>query len=345
MDKWQQATQEIQDIFSLFFDETIISCRLINTSINDSDLRETVIAKTSSGGRWVIKLADNDFTFPERIKVWQRTVQEYLDLGYYCPKILCDKTGAFPAIEYKGHSCVAYAEEYSKYAPIEEREHGDSERGNALFASCHKDIWSMTAKVAAKHLDYTEYPSGYCMFETFCPSDETDEVLENALCWKEYADTLPGEFGSQVQRIWRLWNDNRAALEKVYKKLPASVFQADLNKTNILIDDNGRFAGVYDFNLCGKDVFLNYLMRENLGDFEAEIKAICDALKTASEYYHFSDIEKDSALMLYRCIKPLWFTRVDRLKTCRGDNKATKELLDKTEHYLTADIDLRSYMG
>ncbi|WP_028509067.1 hypothetical protein [Ruminococcus sp. NK3A76] len=211
MDKWQQATQEIQDIFSLFFDETIISCRLINTSINDSDLRETVIAKTASGSRWVIKLADNDFTFPERIKVWQRTVQEYLDLGYYCPKILCDKTGTFPAIEYKGHSCVAYAEEYSKYAPIEEREQGDSDRGSALFASCHKDIWSMTAKVAAKHLDYTEYPSGYCMFETFCPSDETDEVLENALCWKEYADTLPGEFGSQVQRIWRLWNDNRAA--------------------------------------------------------------------------------------------------------------------------------------
>ena len=47
------------------------------------------------------------------------------------------------------------------------------------------------------------------MFETFCPSDKMDEVLENALNWKEVADTLPGEFREQVGRIWQLWTENR----------------------------------------------------------------------------------------------------------------------------------------
>jgi len=31
-------------------------------------------------------------------------------------------------------------------------------------------------------------------------------------------------------------------------RLPTSVFQADLNPTNLLVDDKGAFAGVFDFN-------------------------------------------------------------------------------------------------
>ena len=344
MDDQKKPAADTESIFHLFFDDALRSCQNINTSRDDSDFRETIIAETVSGNKRVIKLADNDFTFPEKIKVWQRTVQEYLDLGYYCPEIFCDKTGGFPIVEYKGHRCVAYAEEYSLYSSLEDRSSDESKSVVPICESCKKDIWSMTAKVAAQYFDYTDYPSAYCLFEKFCPSDKYDEVLENALNWKEYADTLPDEFSEQVQRIWRLWTDNRAALEKVYKKLPTSVFQADLNATNILVDEKGRFVGVYDFNLCGKDVFLNYLMRENYGDFEAEIDSIRNALKISSEYYHFSDIEKDTALMLYRCLKPLWYTRVETLKKLKGDNAAVKAFLDKTEYYLTANIDLSSYM-
>lgn len=336
---------ETEGIFRLFFDEALSSCQLIDTGRGDSDFRETIIALTESGSRRVIKLADNDFTFPEKIRMWQRTVQEYRDLGYYCPGIICDRTGGFPVVEYKGHKCAAYAEEYSLYGPLEDRSSGDSGQTEPLSKSCKKAIWTMTARIAAKHFDYTEYPSAYCLFERFCPGDKTDEVLENALSWKEYADTLPDEFSGQVQRIWRLWTDNRTRLEPIYKQLPASVFQADLNSTNLLVDESGNFVGVCDFNLCGKDVFLNYLMRENfLGDHETELRSICDALAIAREYYRFSDTEKDTALLLYRCLKPLWFTRLERLKELRGDSEATKAFLGLTEHCLTADIDFKAYM-
>ena len=332
--------EEIRKIISLFFEVIPNVVQSFDTSHGDMDFRAAYIVETDKSGKFVLKLADNDFTFPERIAVWQRTAEEYRKLGYYCPRIFGEKSGIFPIVDFHGHKCVAYKEEYAAFRSAEDRFANINSQSGILYDSYKRDIWRMTAQIAEQHFDYTEYPSAYCLFETFCPSDKTDEVLENALNWKEYADTLPAEFREQVGKIWQLWTENRAALEKVYKKLPASVFQADLNPSNILLNDEGRFVGVYDFNLCGKDVFLNYLMREVHG-----VPGICEALKISAEYYHFSDIEKDTALMMYRCLKPLWYIRVEDLKELGNDCKAIKAFLDETEQMLTAPIDFREYMS
>ena len=330
---------EVIRIFSLFSDGTPTAVQSIVTSRGDADFRVTFLIETDLGSKYVLKLADNDFTFPDKIAVWQRTVEEYRKLGYYCPKIFRDKSGRFPIVDFRGHKCAAYAEEYALFRSAEDRFADNFGQNASLYNSYKRDIWQMTARIAAQNFDYTAYPSAYCLFETFCPSDKTDEVLENALAWKEYADTLPCAFAEQVGRIWQLWTDNRTALEKVYKKLPTSVFQADLNASNILLDDEGRFVGVYDFNLCGRDVFLNYLMRENSG-----VDGIGEALRIAAEVYRFSDIEKDTALMLYRCLKPLWYTRVKKLKEAGNDHNAIKASLDESECELTARIDFGVYM-
>lgn len=346
MDRSKNADNETEIVFKSFFDEAPLSWQTINTSRDESDFRETLIVTTASGEKMVIKLADNDFTYPQKIKMWQRTVEEYLAVGYYCPKIYSDKDGRFPIIPYKGHNCTVYEEEFSAFTPIEDRAIEKGSKNSSLYDRCKSDIWRMTSIIASKHLDYTEYPSAYCLFDTFCPSDEVDEVLENALNWKQYAETLPDIFAEQVQRIWSLWTENRTQLKTVYHKLPTSVFQADLNPTNILVDKNDRFVGVFDFNLCGKEIFLNYLMRENFdADFDKEIAMICDMLKVSSEHYHFSNLEKESALMLYRCLKPLWYNKTERLKALKCDNEAVRSFLNKTEHFLTSYIDFKSYMG
>ena len=331
--------EEIKRILPLFFGNLPHVVQSFDTSHGDADFRAACIVETTAGEKYVLKLAENDFTFPEKIAVWQRTAEEYRRLGYYCPGIIGDQSGAFPVVGFRGHRCVAYAEEFAPFRSAEDRFADDGDHDDALYDSYKQDIWRMTAQIAAQHFDYTEYPSAYCMFETFCPSDKTDEVLENALNWKNVADALPGEFREQVGRIWQLWTENRAALEKVYRKLPASVFQADLNPSNILLDDEGRFAGIYDFNLCGKDVFLNYLMREVHG-----VPRICEALKIAAGYYRFSDLEKDTALMMYRCLKPLWYIRVEELKELGSDRGAIKAFLDETEQMLTVPVSFREYM-
>ena len=103
---------------------------------------------------------------------------------------------------------LAYAEEFAKYRILEERTDDDTDgiESDEVF----RDKWIMTAKVAAKRFDFAPFPSGYCLFERFCPSDKTDEVTEQAAEWKAQADKLPPRFGEQVGRIWSLWQKNRA---------------------------------------------------------------------------------------------------------------------------------------
>ena len=59
----------------------------------------------------------------------------------------------------------------------------------------------------------------------------------------------------------------------------------------------------------------------------------------------FSDIEKHAALMLYRCLKPLWYTRVQALKKAGDDPDAIRICLNETEKALTAPINFSEYMG
>lgn len=335
--------KELKSIFALFSDKEPVSYEIIETGKGETDLRCTLIFTADDGSRLVIKLSDNDFTSPERIKVWQRISEEYNALGCYCPKIYTDKSGGFPCAEYNGHSCVAYAEEYAKYRLLQERDFdGDRETGEISRAK-----WLLTAKVAAKHFDFAPFPSGYCLFERFCPSDKTDEVTEQAQEWKAQAQKLPDKFQAQVRRIIQLWLDNRAQLEKVYPTLPTSVFQADLNSTNLLVDDDGNFAGLIDMNISGREVFLNYIFRENFSrDFESEIYKIRRVLCITSQEYIFSDTEKEYALMLYRCLKPIRKDfEIEELLNEKADDEQIQKCLDRCEHYLTADIDFKTYMN
>ena len=329
--------KELVHVFRLFFEDMPVRFEVRNTSHGGGDFREAVLAEWETGERYVIKLADNDFTFAEKIEAWKRSAEEYVKLGYYCPVIIRSLNGDFPTVRYKGHSCAAYAEEYSKYRSAEEFYKNDPSNRSYM-----DDALIMTAKAAAAGFDFTDYPSGYCLFDTFCPSDATDEVLENALEWKKYAGTLPAEFQPQVQSIWQRWEDNRKKLEIIYAWLPTSVFQADLNPSNILLDGRGKFVGVFDFNLCGKDVLLNYLFREL---YYYDVNDILLVLQKISEYYRFSDAEKEAAPLIYRCVAPLWFTRTDKLKKAGDDMSAVKKCLDETEELQTREIDFSSHMN
>lgn len=338
--------EELADIFQIFLNDKPINFEVINTSRGDSDFRETVIAELKDNKKIVIKLSDNDFTSSDKIHAWSKCADEYRKLGYYCPRILCSKDGSFPIVKYKGHNCVVYAEEYAKFNTVESRTN-DTECDTRLRAQYMKSAFVMTAKIAAEKLDFTEYPSVYCLFDRFCPSDAVDEVLENALEWKKYAETLSDVFQEQVKRIWIRWNDNRKSLEQIYHDLPVSVFQADLNPSNLLIDNSENFVGIIDFNLCGKDVFLNYMLREICwySDSEEELDYILDILKIVSEYYVFSDLEKRAVPLLYRCIKPLWYSKVEKLKNAANDVKAIRSCLDETEYMQTRVIDFEKYMN
>lgn len=334
MEKHKLDSEEAK-VISLFFENEPVHYELMELSRGDNDFREVIIAEWASGDKYVIKLAENAFTSAERVRVWEKCADEHRKLGYYCPAFIPSLNGDFPIVTYKGHCCTAFAEEFSKYPTAEELENN-----KIPFENWWDDAVTMVAKIAGEKLDFAEFPSGYCLFERFCETDKTDEVIEVALDWKKYADTLPAEFHGQVERIWKLWNENRKELEPIYKTLPTSVFQADINNTNILIDENGRFIGVIDFNLCGRDVFLNYLFRE----CRLEVSCFQQALQTASAVYKFSEVEKLAAPLIFRCVEPIFYNALDDLKEAGADKEKIKKCLDTAEHLLTADFGFEAFM-
>lgn len=100
-------------------------------------------------------------------------------------------------------------------------------------------------------------------------------------------------------------------MERLYSQLPVSVFQADLNPGNILLDADMRFAGVLDFNLSGRDTALNVLFRELWINFDEDIfdkrennmyyveknsekalQSFLENLLLIKDSYHFTQAEK-----------------------------------------------------
>lgn len=353
---------EIINIIAMFTDKKITNYSMKETSHGAADFRFTIFvklepekeAKAKLTNDMVIKLADNDFTTLERLNVMWQTAQKYRDFGYYCPQFLRALDGTFPYVAYQGHNCIAYAEEYSVYQSAEQFD----EKlivGKDGYYTFFDDALLMNAKIATKHYDFTDLPSAYCLFHTFAPSDKNDEVMDNALEWYEIARKLPPEFSEQVERIWNRYLQNRMELAVYYDLLPTSIFQADLNHTNILLNEHGEFVGIYDFNLCGKDVFLNYLMREvpyvcyAPNFFKSSKTTVLDsilhALTVVKDVYSFSDLEKQAALPLWRCLKPLWWTSVQRLRDAISNNEKIQIELDNVEELQTKEIDFAVMMN
>lgn len=145
--------------------------------------------------------------------------------------------------------------------------------------------------------------------------------------------------------------------------MPTSIFQADINSSNILLKENGDFVGILDFNLAGKDTFINYLFREipyvfgpdnGPSNYETEklsiksdnentISRILYTIQVVKKFYAFSDVEKELALPLYRCIRPLWFTNVEKFRKAKTEGDM-QNLLDETEQIQTMEIDFFNLM-
>lgn len=131
--------------------------------------------------------------------------------------------------------------------------------------------------------------------------------------------------------------------------MPTSVFQADINDTNVLLDEDGNFQGVYDFNIGGKEVFLNLIFREapyvsNRGWelFYKEdhfLQCIKNALAISSQVYEFNALEKQAAPLLYKCIKPLYWYSTDLLKEAGNQEDKIQKCLDFIEYEQNREID------
>ena len=348
---------DVNDVVGLFTKSIPQNIETKNTSHGDDDFREALLVDLGNE-KIVVKLSSNGFTDEKHLALWERIAKEYRDLGYYCPQFIRALDGTFPTIMYKDRNCIAWGEEFSKYRSAEELisdKFADTKLVKDGWYTFLEDAMIMDAEVASCHFDYTDLPSAYCMFELFDPDDECDETTEDAKKWLAIAKTLPEKYSDRVERIWNNWLDARRELEKIYHQLPTSVFQADINETNVLLDEDGRFKGVYDFNIGGREVYINYIVRqapyvstaethERWGEADTFLNRVLHALDIAKKVYSFSDLEKKAAPLLYKCIRPLWWYASDELKEAGADDTKIQKHLDAIEYEQTRDIDFISHM-
>ncbi len=333
-------------IFSLYYDCAPEVIKTLELSRGDDDFRKVYIV-TDGTTKLVIKHTSNAFTDGERIIGWAALIEEYNRLDVYCPRIVCNRGGTlYFRYTIDGRDYYVYAEEFARFAIAE-----DVGERNYLLPSglpaFNDDSMLALGRVAAARFDMMSWPSAYCLLEPFCPPDTTDEQTECAEKFFSFIDQNLPEHRAASNELKALFYDTKQQLAAVYSTLPVSCFQADLNNSNILLDDERRFKGLIDFNLSGREPILNYTVREALwqsnyfgenedgydsieGYLEQEaprMKQFLHNLEMIGRAYSFTLQEREVFPILLRYLYSPWWGDISHIKAIHENTKKVEAYL------------------
>ncbi len=355
---------DFSEIFALYHTDPPESHEVIDSGHGETDLRLALVCAWPEG-KLVIKVADNGFTDELRVTAWRDTIEAYRALGYDCPRIVDGRDGKCARrVPFRGRDCLVYAEEFAR-GRITGR---DQQADRQAWFTWREDAIELLARVGAARLDTAPFPSGCAILEPFAPDEQWDEVMENALEFQAIIAEQYPQFSGEFAEIWRRYLQNKAELEALYPALPRSVFQADLNPTNLLLDEQDRLQGVFDFNLAGRDTVINAMMREFLADFYEDVlddpafrgpyyktfleedihalatRSLLDNFRLAARYYAFTEEEKRAARLIYRYLRPFWWQPLNCLQRAGDDTDLVARLLAWIAREQQAEYDLAGAM-
>jgi len=289
----------------------------INSTRNASDRRHTFLLKFADDQQIAVKICRNCFTNGKRISGWDRLIKKYLSLGIYCPQIIQTTDGkVLKEITIDKEKFYVYAEEIKKYKSLDEFK---SPQREEIQKNIKNQIVESVGRVAVSADVLLPWPSPYCMYDTFCTEDKFDE---NYMSAKEFIEIIKSEVpenADYANKIWDAFLNKRKQFEPIYRILPKCSFQADLNRSNILIDDNLNFAGLMDFNLAGTESILCYAILPEVCGYwlQDDLEKLTDKkfLKSCDDYfyknlshfmkyYKFCDLEKEYFNLCYNTVMP-----------------------------------------
>ncbi len=342
---------------SLFFPAPS-AVELLASSEREDDLRAAA-AVEADGARYVLKLASNAFTTPRRIEGWKTLIRAARSANVWMPALIPSRAGrTAESCEIGGVPFVVWAEEFAPYplAQTEDEIETDAYREKDAARPQSPDgrpAWqteliAFNAKLAAARLPGGWGVSGYVRLTPF-DGEETDEVEE---CVRKLeaslADRHPALLG-RWRRIRERWDENRAALAALYPRLPTSVFQADWNDTNVLLTEDGHFAGLIDCNLAGEDTALNMALTIGENGFNAGIGSASPAehakkvLRLFGAQRPWNGDEIAAAPLLWRYITALCWDEVNAMRRAETEEAAAR-ILDGIEERLAAEPGFRDAM-
>ncbi|HPK16747.1 MAG: hypothetical protein BWY28_03038 [bacterium ADurb.Bin236] len=246
-----------EQIFQRYLYGEVISSKKIEKVFDENDKRHIYIVDTDLDEHFVFKFSNNSFTSPERIAGWKRLTELYNECGIYAPKILPDKYGGlWNGYLENNERYLVYAEEKKKFMTADEYGIASSDT-----SSYFEDMVAAAARIATVSTELPGWMSAWCLYDKFSIDDASDETYY----WQdEFHKQIIGElpcFRERADRIWSRFSSMYQAFETDYRKLPQVFFQGDEGGTNAMLDDEGKFVGMLDFNLSGAEVNLNYFFR------------------------------------------------------------------------------------
>ncbi len=355
--------QEINKMIALFHTEELISCKWEDTWTEEEDSR-TIIYVEVPEGKFVIKAAANKFTTSERVNGWIEMIENYREMGYYCPMLQKSLNGKYAEVlEVDGKAFVVWEEEFAKYSLPKNVENKPRTPDGKRFVF-EEELWEFVAKVGQKHFTNTWGDSMYVRLIPV-PGEKTDEVTECVEKFESLIREKTPKFIGRMERVLKLFQKNKEKLEQVYFSLPTSVFQADTWDDNVLLDEDGHFRGILDYNLSGKDTMINMALEAgwygsrgvqwpekdentvegmNRKDRDAWLASFMISLRVFRNYYDFTETEAEAMTLLYRYVL-IYYDVNEAVEKHFEDTGKMNLIFDFLEEELTrTDIDFRSAM-
>ncbi len=297
----------------------------IDSSRGDKDYRKTILVVDKEGCQFAIKIANNCFTGPERIRGWQKIIEKYNYAGIYAPRILSGLNGE---VYYRDLDLIAYVEEGKKYPAADEF------TPPVNYKNYEEAIFLMIGKIAAGPGDLYPWPTAYSLYDVFSAEDKTDENRQCASEWYQLFSRAVPNRSKVVEEIWRIYRQLRGEFEAEYRSLPKASFQGDLNSSNILLDEKREFVGLIDFNLSGTETILNYCLCESVckevkldrlmqpSYLETQDRILKKRLDFIAINYKFTDSERTAYPKLYHLVVPFRWPAFFSFRQAVRENRA-----------------------
>lgn len=294
--------KEIQQILIGFGIKSFEQLEMIDSSHGENDIRHNYIIDN----KYVLRVNSAKVMTEERVAELNKLIKRYNDFGVKAPYFLPDKSGTYVVV-YRRYYC--YLSEYLDY-PLA------IDSDSAIKRAIYDERIKFICRFAEKFKDYelSETLSMYSLFK-LAPYDKPKGIDEKQENFNNLISDLKSVGEAELaEKLIVVYEKNRAELLSVYKNLPRCVFQGDENFSNLCIENN-HIVGLFDFNMSGTEVIVNYLANIAFqGDFEfsEELLEECSAeeilekmmfaykhsTKNIQKYYHFS-IEEKRAYELY----------------------------------------------
>lgn len=223
--------------------------KIIDSSKNN-DYRLNIIIDN----KYVLRISSNEIT-EKRLAEIDRLAERYRRINVLAPRLFKNDSDKY-VLPLDSH--IAYVSEYLDY---ETCEHMDKH----IFAkTIMPDILKMIGRFSREFsgIDLSETMSMWSIFELAPLDEKIDEKQENLDILVDFLSEQ--ELPELAAAIVAANKESRNMLKKIYKNLPRTVIQGDLNSSNILIKD-GKFVGLIDFNMAGTEVNVNNFCAETNG--------------------------------------------------------------------------------